>query len=92
MDIKKASFAGHESFPMRHAWLTKGVTACSKDSGIFRSDDAMIQLGVGKNMVRSIRHWCISAGVAIDDERGQFGEGKGVHPTELGRQLFLIAR
>ena len=49
----------------------------------------MVRLGVGKNMVRAIRHWCISSGVASDDDRGQSEEGKGVHPTALGKQLFL---
>lgn len=58
MQLKTASFSGHESFPFRHTWLTKGVTAFAKDPTIFSKDEAMVILGVGKNMVQSIRHWC----------------------------------
>ena len=51
------SFSGHETFPFRYTWLKKGVDAVSDDPSVFSSDRATITLGVGKNMVRSIRHW-----------------------------------
>ena len=57
------SFSGHETFPLRVSWLKKAVEAVHDDSDIFRSDEAIAEFGVGKNMVRSIRHWGIATGV-----------------------------
>lgn len=52
----KFTFSGHESFQCRHLWLKKGYDYVSKKKS-FTSDDAVIELGVGKNMVSSIRFW-----------------------------------
>jgi len=35
VDIRTARFLGHESFPLRHTWLTKGVIGCSQDPLLF---------------------------------------------------------
>jgi len=52
-----ASFSGHEAFLFRYAWLKKGVDAARTDPEVFsKEEEAMTLLGVGKNMVRSIRH------------------------------------
>src|SRR6185295_6636724 len=53
-------FGGHETFPFRYGWLKKGVDAVSRQNTFFSSDRAMIGLGVGKNMVKSIKHWCLA--------------------------------
>ena len=79
----KPSFSGHETFPFRYTWLKKGVDAVTHDPAIFSSDRATITLGVGKNMVRSIRHWCTSAGLI------QAGaDRKNFEPTKLGGAIF----
>jgi len=57
------SFSGHETFPLRTNWLKKAVDAIQEDKNIFRSDSAIAKFGVGKNMVRSIRHWSLTTGV-----------------------------
>jgi hypothetical protein len=66
------SFSGHETFPFRYPWLKKGFDAVQEDGDVFLRDDAITTLGVGKNMVRSIRHWCLTAGVVEENpaERG----------------------
>ena len=75
------SFSGHQTFPFRYAWPWKGVHAVSQDSEVFRRPDALARLGVGKNMVASIRHW----GEALD----LFEVTKGrAELTRLGRFLF----
>jgi hypothetical protein len=51
------SFSGHETFVFRYAWLKKGVDAVQRDHVVFNDDSGMVTLGVGKNMVRAIRHW-----------------------------------
>ena len=48
----------HETFTPRYGWLKKGYDAASREPDIFRAADAIEQLGVGKNMVRSIKFWC----------------------------------
>ena len=79
----KPSFSGHETFPFRYTWLKKGVDAVTKDSSVFTSDRATITLGVGKNMVRSIRHWCTAAGlIRAKSDRTRF------EPTTLGSAIF----
>lgn len=55
-------FSGHESFQCRFYWLKKGYDFI-QNSGDFSSDDAPVQLGVGKNMVTSIRFWLKAFGV-----------------------------
>ncbi|MGA2705691.1 MAG: DUF4007 family protein [Isosphaeraceae bacterium] len=78
------SFSGHETFPFRYPWLKKGFDAALKDGHVFVRDDAITTLGVGKNMVRSIRHWCLAAGVLGENREG----GPGLQPTELGALLL----
>ncbi len=57
----KVGFGRHESFALRFGWLTKGFQAFEKRKDIFTSDDSVVVLGVGKNMVYSIRHWLRAA-------------------------------
>src|SRR5262249_5952241 len=78
------SFSGHETFPFRYSWMKKGVDAICKEATIFSRDDAMTRLGVGKNMVRSIRHWCIASDVF--EERD--GASASIRPSEFGRRLL----
>ena len=57
------SFGRHESFPLRFGWIAKGLASLQRDSGIFTREDATVTLGVGKNMVSSIRYWLQAAQV-----------------------------
>ena len=83
-DKIKPSFSGHETFPFRYTWLKKGVDAVTDDPTVFSSDRATITLGVGKNMVRSIRHWCTAARLIQpkEDDRAQ------LEPTDIGKAIF----
>src|SRR5437879_4449899 len=80
----QSSFSGHETFPFRYPWLKKGFDAVREDGNIFLRDDATTILGVGKNMVRSIRHWCLAAGVLEEDRQGK----TALRPTDLGKLLL----
>ena len=77
-----ASFSGHETFPLRYAWLAKSVEAAGDDPEVFRSDAAIATFGVGRNMVRAIRHWGLATGILAVEGRGE------VVPTPLGLALF----
>ena len=83
------SFSGHQSFPFRNSWLTKGVVSCHRDPAIFSRDDAIVTLGVGKNMVQSIRHWCLAMALLEEDPEIKNNRGRRLRPTELGLKLFL---
>lgn len=69
------TFSGHETFPCRNLWLKKGYDFATE--GNFNAPDAVVSLGVGKNMVSSIRYWLKVFGMTNDDQ-----------PTELARKLF----
>ena len=82
--LTKPSFSGHQTFPFRYTWLKKGVDAVSEDPTVFSSKNASVTLGVGKNMVSSIRHWCTVADLITPDkdQRGCFV------PTPFGIAIF----
>ncbi len=94
--------SGHESFACRYTWLPKAVRGLKDNSKLFSDDEkAMVDLGVGKNMVRSIRFWAQVAGVMDTPSRGMghslsgFGRallGEGGHDPFLEdlRTLWLI--
>ena len=78
-------FSGHETFVCRYAWLPKAAQALLGDYSILissREDDAMVELGVGKNMVRSIRFWAEAADVILPVEGGH-------QLTDFGRDLLI---
>lgn len=58
------SFGRHESFPLRFGWIAKGLNALGESPAVFTSQDATVVLGVGKNMVASMRYWLLATGVA----------------------------
>lgn len=55
-------FQGHDTFLCRNNWLKKGYDFIL-DGGNFNDADAVVQLGVGKNMVSSIRYWLRAFGL-----------------------------
>jgi len=83
------NFSGHETFPFRYAWLKKGIDGIARRADIFLHDDAMVELGVGKNMVRAIRHWCLATRVAEERAAGANSRARGLIPSDFGCSLFL---
>ena len=83
----KPILSGHEKFAFRHGWLKKGVDAATRDPNLFSDDQALVQLGVGKNMVRSIRHWCLATGLLVEDSTA--AKRTRLHPTELATRLIF---
>lgn len=70
------SFSGHESFPCKSMWLKKGYDYLINQNK-FTDSDAVVKLGVGKNMVQSIRFWLKAFGLLKDDE-----------VTDIARYIF----
>lgn len=57
MTSSRLVFSGHQSFPLRYSWLPKAVHELEKDGRLFAREDALVRLGVGKNMVAAILFW-----------------------------------
>lgn len=77
IDSIKYTFSGHDSFQCRQLWLKKGYDYIQSKKS-FNDEDAVVRLGVGKNMVSAIRYWMKAFNI-ID------GKDK---PTEFGTKLF----
>lgn len=82
----RPTLGGHEKFPFRQGWLKKGFDAILDDENFFSRKDAIVVLGVGKNMVRSIRHWCLATGIIEEAESKK--RTKPHKPTILGEKLM----
>lgn len=65
-NITKYTFSGHESFPCKTLWLKKGYDFV-KEHGNWNDADSVVKLGVGKNMVASIRYWMRAFGLTQND-------------------------
>ncbi|WP_075591007.1 DUF4007 family protein [Labilibacter marinus] len=76
--MNKLKFSGHETFIIRTFWPKKGYDFIN-NGGSFNADDAVVHLGVGKNMVSSIAFWMKAFGL-FDDENKEL--------TELAHFLF----
>ncbi|MGN0032597.1 MAG: DUF4007 family protein [Candidatus Limimorpha sp.] len=88
MDVnnnKTYTFSGHESFPCKTLWLKKGhdFTIANKD---FNSPKAVVDLGVGKNMVSSIRYWYKAFGLSKDTETEWLAEY--IFNNDIGKDPF----
>ena len=81
-------FAGHETFTLRYGWLKKAVDATRQRQDVFLQEDALVILGVGKNMVRSIRHWGLVTGVLEESTDVSNNRGRFIRPSALGDLLF----
>lgn len=83
----RPTFSGHETFPLRYGWLQKAYRAVdeaksAKDAvHVFRDPDSIARLGVGRNMVGSIRYWATAAGVIDETD-------EGLETAWLGDMLF----
>lgn len=75
----KVTFGRHQTFAVRYGWLSKGFQALKRNPSILRSDEAIAELGVGKNMVESIGYWLRAF---------QLVERDSYKPTTLGEMLF----
>jgi hypothetical protein len=67
--------------------VKKAFDAADENADVFNQPDAVVRLGVGKNMVKSIRFWGLA--FRIMTERPAEGRrGRLVEPTRFGRALF----
>lgn len=84
--MARYSFSGHETFPCKALWLKKGYDFLTNQHN-FNDNDAVVYLGVGKNMVTSIRFWMKAFGLTQNDKLTPFAEF--FFSDETGRDSFL---
>lgn len=86
----KAKFTGHDTFPLRYGWLYKSINHLNNNGKFQTSNEehtrrAIVELGVGKNMVNAIRYWAEASGVVNQQNVKGFIEHQ-VSP--VGNYLF----
>lgn len=86
MAILKHRFKGHEKFILRDGWINKGITLVKEDSKIFQDKNAAVLLGVGNNMVKSLRYWLKA--MQLTKESSKYG----AELTELGELVLKYDR
>jgi hypothetical protein len=79
-------FARHETFHPRFGWLKKGFDKAVENPEVFLSEAAPNIFGVGKNMVKAIKYWCIAFKVL--EEIKEQGQRRWIGPTEFGQNLL----
>ena len=74
----KVKMKRHESFSIREGWLAKGIRTIKEDSKVFSSSDATDILGIGTNMVKSLKYWMTATCLIEESNRSislsKFGE------------------
>ena len=78
-------FGGHQTFYVREGWLAKGLALLLEDASAFDDPFVADQLGVGRNMAKSIEHWLLATGLATKAERRRRPDRPRLKATELGK-------
>ncbi len=90
MSIESSSlkFSGHQTFPLRYGWIYKIIQEIVNGTSISSAntvENQMISMGVGKNMVLSIRHWIKTIGLVNDS----CDNSRDVELTTVAKALFV---
>lgn len=80
-DKKSLKLKRHETFSIREGWLEKAINLLEKYPNCFVKDNGQQILGIGTNMVKSLRYWVEACGLI------KFSQGKGYFYEELGEFL-----
>lgn len=67
--VKKVKMKRHESFSIREGWLAKGIRAVKENPKVFSSSDATDVLGIGTNMVKSLKYWMLATCLVKDENK-----------------------
>jgi hypothetical protein len=82
----KMKFRGHETFFIRKGWLHKGMKNVQKDAAVFINKDPLPVdvLGMGNNMVKSLRYWLQVVGMTTEPKTGK----RYQTVTDLGKVMY----
>lgn len=82
------AFARHETFHLRFGWLRKAYAQSLEKPDVFSCEDATVRLGVGKNMVNSIRYWAQAYKILEEAPNPQRPRLPLLQPTAFGHSLL----
>lgn len=83
------AYARHQSFYLRDKWLSKGLKAVNEYPRFFYEKDNFEKIGLGKNMVQSLRFWLLATDLLEEIQEN----GNRLHKlTYLGKFIFLADR
>ena len=68
----------HQSFYLRDRWLGKALRSIEKDPSFFFKKDAFEKIGLGKNMVQSLRHWIKATNIVTENMKEKKHELTGL--------------
>lgn len=88
-------FRAHETFFIRKGWLHKGLKNIGEAPDIFVKKDRnpVDILGIGSNMVKSLRYWLQATGLANEvSGSGEYQRKKVQYPTDLAIEIFSADR
>ena len=83
--IQKVRMKRHESFSIREGWLAKGLNEVKNNNKVFSSPTATDELGVGYNMVKSLKYWMYATKLIQDS-------GKEIELTEFANLILEYDR
>ena len=88
-------FRAHETFFIRKGWLHKGIKNIGEAPDVFVKKDRnpVDILGIGSNMVKSLRYWLQATG--LTDEvigTGEYKRKKVQYATALAKEIFTADR
>ena len=83
-------FRAHETFFIRKGWLSKGMKYVSQNPSVFVDSEnkATDVLGIGSNMVKSLRYWLQVTGLTSEPNSGKRYQSF----TDLGKSIFTNDR
>lgn len=79
-------FRAHETFFIRKGWLSKGMKYVNIKEDIFisKAENPMDVLGIGANMVKSLRYWLQAVGLTKETSTGRRVQSF----TDFGQMVF----
>lgn len=86
-------FRAHETFFIRKGWLSKGMKYVDAREDVFISKDEnpMDVLGIGANMVKSLRYWLLAVGLTEEPTTGG-GYSDLLRSAEVFSRMIVISK
>ena len=87
---KPVSFGRNETFYLKYNWIYKSLSALEENKEFFAVPNSYLDLGVGKNMLVSIKYW-MGAYQILDKSKTQYKDdlAKSIFDPKTGYDPFL---
>ncbi|WP_202077556.1 DUF4007 family protein [Caldalkalibacillus salinus] len=79
-------FGQHQSFYLRTYWLRKAIQQLDKNNRFFYEKEASELIGLGTNMVKSLKHWIEATDICESEKRNS--DNKVIHSISPFGKIF----